>query len=126
MQLYHRLQSKSSLEAEALKKCGLYLKDRFFSFTRFDFFFQMKCDFLNIKKGTEFVDQYLERIKDSGDRLYAAGDLGCSFLASQNGLPTEFNVVKTIITGKKRTLSLKELRAQLKAEEARIIELKSQ
>ncbi|KAI5342844.1 hypothetical protein L3X38_010720 [Prunus dulcis] len=48
------------------------LRERFASITRASIF-QLKTDLQNIKKGSETVDQYLQKIKDVCDQLSAVG-----------------------------------------------------
>lgn len=69
------------------------LKDRFFTVTKASVF-RMKSELENIKKGSEPVSQYLQRIKDARDHLSAAGvsfDDDNIVILALNGLPPEFN-----------------------------------
>jgi len=52
----------------------IQLKDRFSTVTKARIF-QMKSELQNIKKGSEPVSHYLQKIKDARDHLFAAGVL---------------------------------------------------
>ncbi|CAN6710830.1 unnamed protein product [Malus baccata var. baccata] len=83
--------------------------------------YKMKIDLQNIKKWAESIDFYLQMIKDSRDQLAVIGvnmsdeDI---FIVALKGLPPEYNTIEAVIRGRKNLVSLKELRSQLKAEEA--------
>lgn len=81
----------------------------------------MKIDLQNIKKRPESIDMYLQRIKDRKDQLAAIwvviSDEDIAIIALR-GLPLKFNTIKAVIRVKENIL--KELRSQLKAEEATI------
>ncbi|KAM1762795.1 hypothetical protein ACFX12_005393 [Malus domestica] len=83
--------------------------------------FQMKSNLQTIKKGSDSITQYLQKIKEARDYLSAAG---VSFLDEDivilalNGLPAEYNTFRTVIRGRESVISLKEFRTQLLAEEA--------
>ncbi|KAM1079132.1 hypothetical protein ACFX2B_013731 [Malus domestica] len=83
--------------------------------------FQMKSNLQTIKKGSDSVAQYLQKIKEARDYLSAAGvyfvDEDIVILAL-NGLPPEYNTFRTVIRGRENVISLKEFRTQLLAEEA--------
>ncbi|XP_021815955.1 uncharacterized protein LOC110758400 [Prunus avium] len=100
------------------------LKERFADVSRASIF-QMKTDLQNIKKGSESIDQYFQRIKDAKDQLSTVGvdisDEDIVILALK-GLPSEYNTVKAVIRSKKKVVSLKDCRSQLKAEEATLEE----
>ncbi|KAM1885022.1 hypothetical protein ACFX14_037751 [Malus domestica] len=101
------------------------LRERFSNMTRTSIV-QMKIDLQNIKKGSEFVDLYLRRIKDCRDQLAAVGVLISDediVIVALKGLPYEFNTIKAVIRGRENLVSLKELRSQLKAEEATLDEV---
>ncbi|KAM1941073.1 hypothetical protein ACFX13_028698 [Malus domestica] len=101
------------------------LRERFSNMTRTSIV-QMKIDLQNIKKGSESIDLYLQRIKDCRDQLAAVGvhisdeDI---VIVALKGLPPEFNTIKAVIRGRENLVSLKELRSQLKAEEATLEEV---
>ncbi|XP_050151332.1 uncharacterized protein LOC126626150 [Malus sylvestris] len=81
----------------------------------------MKSNLQTIKKGSDSVAQYLQKIKEAKDYLSAAGvyfvDEDIVILAL-NGLPAEYNTFRTVIRGRESVISLKEFRSQLFAEEA--------
>ncbi|CAL8992417.1 unnamed protein product [Prunus brigantina] len=83
--------------------------------------FQMKSELQTIKKGSEPISQYLQRIKDARDHLSAAG---VSFedddivILALNGLPSDYNTFRCMVRGRENVLSLKDFRSQLIAEEA--------
>ncbi|CAN6717489.1 unnamed protein product [Malus baccata var. baccata] len=95
------------------------LKDNFSTVSRTSIF-QMKSDLQNIKKGSNTISQYLQRIKEARDYLSAAGvffeDEDIVILAL-NGLPPEYNTFQCVIRGREKVISLKEFRSQLLAEE---------
>ncbi|CAL8157377.1 unnamed protein product [Prunus armeniaca] len=96
------------------------LKDRFSTITKARIF-QMKSELQTIKKGSEPVSQYLQRIKDARDHLFAAE---VSFedddivILALNGLPSDYNTFRCMVRGRENVLSLKDFRSQLIAEEA--------
>ncbi|CAN6564867.1 unnamed protein product [Malus baccata var. baccata] len=96
------------------------LKDRFSTVTKASIF-QLKTELQNIKKGSDSVSQYFQRIKDVRDHLSAAGvffeDDDIVILALK-GLPVEYNTFRTVIRGRDNVISLKDFRSQLLAEEA--------
>jgi hypothetical protein len=95
--------------------------DRFSTVTKARIF-QMKSELQTIKKGSEPVSQYLQRIKDVRD-LSAAGvyfeDDDIVILAL-NGLSSDYNTFRCMVRGRDNVLSLKDFRSQLPAEEATI------
>jgi hypothetical protein len=96
--------------------------DRFSTVTKARIF-QMKSELQTIKKGSEPVSQYLQRIKDARDHLSAAGvyfeDDDIVILAL-NGLSSDYNTFRCMVRGRDNVLSLKDFRSQLPAEEATI------
>ncbi|CAN6705905.1 unnamed protein product [Malus baccata var. baccata] len=77
----------------------------------------------NIKKGSESVSVYLQKIKDARDHLAAAGvhfDDDDIIILALKGLPAEFNTFRCVIRGRDNTISLKDFRSQLLAEETTI------
>jgi len=105
----------------------IQLKDRFSTITK-ERNFQMKSELQNIKKGSEPVSHYLHKIKDARDHLFAAGvsfeDDDIVILAF-NGLPLDYNTFRCMIRGRDNTLSLKDFRSQLLAEEATLEQTQS-
>jgi len=98
----------------------IQLKDRFSTITKAHIF-QMKSELQTIKKGSDSVSQYLQKIKDAQDHLSAAGvyfeDDDIVILAL-NGLPSDYNTFRCMVRGRDNVLSLKDFRSQLLAEEA--------
>ncbi|KAM2593877.1 hypothetical protein TB1_042970 [Malus domestica] len=83
----------------------------------------MKTELQNIKKGSDSVSVYLQKIKDARDHRAAAGvhfgDDDIIILALK-GLSAEFNTFRCVIRGRENTISLKDFRSQLLAEETTI------
>jgi len=98
----------------------IQLKDRFSTITKARIF-QMKSELQTIKKGSDSVSQYLQRIKDARDHLSATGvyfeDDDIVILAL-NGLPSDYNTFRCMVRDRDNVLSLKDFRSQLLAEEA--------
>lgn len=98
------------------------LRYRFSTVTKASIF-QMKLKLQNIKKGSDSISQYLQRIKDVRDHLSAAGvsfkDDDIMILALK-GSPSKYNTFRTVIRGRENVFSLKDFRAQLLVEEATI------
>ncbi|KAM1058752.1 hypothetical protein ACFX2B_023357 [Malus domestica] len=85
--------------------------------------FQMKYELQNIKKGTDSISIYLQRIKEARDYLFAAGvqfDDDDIVILTLNGLSSEYNTLRSIIRGRENVISMKDLRSQLLAEEAMV------
>ncbi|KAM1099692.1 hypothetical protein ACFX15_006016 [Malus domestica] len=98
------------------------LKEQFSIVTRTTIF-QMKSALQNIKKGTDSISQYLQRIKEARDYLSAAGVTFADddiVILTLNGLSSEYNTLRSIIRGREHVISMKDLRSQLLAEEAMI------
>ncbi|KAM1049959.1 hypothetical protein TB2_031291 [Malus domestica] len=98
----------------------LNLTERFSAVTKATIF-QMKTELQNIKKGSESVSVYLQKIKDARDHLAAAGVLFDDediIILALKGLPSDFNTFRCVIRGWENGISLKDFRSQLLAEEA--------
>ncbi|KAM2587639.1 hypothetical protein TB1_044802 [Malus domestica] len=83
--------------------------------------FQMKVDLQNVKKGSDSVSLYLQRIKAARDYLAVAGVVFTDediVILALNGLPAEYNTFRCVVRGRESVISLKEFRTQLLAEEA--------
>ncbi|KAM1213986.1 hypothetical protein ACFX2I_005358 [Malus domestica] len=94
-----------------------HLKERFAHMSRTSIV-QLKIDLQNIKKGSESIDAYLQRIKECRDQLAIAGVVISDediVIVALRGLPTDYNTIKSVIRGRESLVSLKELRSQLKA-----------
>ena len=67
------------------------------------------------------MSQYLQRIKDARDHLFAVrvyfkdDDI---VILDLNGLPSDYNTFRCMVRGRDNMLSLKDFRSQLLAEEA--------
>ena len=83
----------------------------------------MKSELQNIKKGTDSISMYLQRIKEARDHLAAVGvhfDDDDIVILALKGLPAEYNTFHIVIRGRENVVSLKDFRAQLLAEEVTI------
>ncbi|KAM1351501.1 hypothetical protein ACFXTH_005260 [Malus domestica] len=101
-----------------------HLKERFAHMSRTSIV-QLKIDLQNIKKGSESIDAYLQRIKECRDQLAIAGVVISDediVIVALRGLPTDYNTIKSVIRGRESLVSLKELRSQLKADESTLEE----
>ncbi|KAM1278507.1 hypothetical protein TB2_030316 [Malus domestica] len=83
----------------------------------------MKVDLQNIKKGSDSVSMYLQRIKTARDFLATAGVIFADediVILALNGLPAEYNTFRCVIRGRENVISFKEFRSQLLAEEVTV------
>ncbi|CAN6724963.1 unnamed protein product [Malus baccata var. baccata] len=101
--------------------CDLWtrLKEQFSVVSRTSVF-QLKSNLQTIKKGTDYVSHYLQRIKEARDYLSAAGVVFADediVILALNGLPPEYNTFRSVIRGRENVISLQEFRVQLFAEE---------
>lgn len=72
----------------------------------------MKSEMQNIKKGTDSIYLYLQRIKKARDYLAAAGILFNDediVILTLNGLSSEYNTLWTIIRGGENVISIKDV-----------------
>ena len=95
------------------------LENRFSSFSR-SHVMNLKGELHNVKKGSESVDTYLQKIKVISDKLMAVG----IFLDDEEllhvaikGLPREFSAFRSAIRTRSTRLSFDELTTMLNAEE---------
>ncbi|CAN6675510.1 unnamed protein product [Malus baccata var. baccata] len=100
--------------------CDLWtrLKEQFSVVSRTSVF-QLKSNLQTIKKGTDSVSHYLQRIKEARDYLSAAGVVFADediVILALNGLPPEYNTFRSVIRGRENVISLQEFRVQLLAE----------
>ena len=98
------------------------LAERFSIVTRATIF-HMKIELQNIKKWSESVSVYLQKIKDARDHLPAAGvilDDDDIIILALKSLPAEFNTFICVIRGRENGISLKDFRSQLLAEDTTI------
>jgi histone deacetylase 1/2 len=83
----------------------------------------LKTEMQTLSKGSDSIEKYLHKVKITRDKLIAAGvripdeDLVLLIL---NGLPEEYNTVRTVIEGRVDSISIQDLRDQLLATETRI------
>ncbi|KAM2756431.1 hypothetical protein PS2_018299 [Malus domestica] len=101
------------------KELWTRLKDQFSTVTRTSIF-QLKSELQTIKKGNDSVTLYLQKIKEARDLLSAVGVFFYDddiVILTLNGLPVEFNTIRSMIKGRETMISLKDLRSQLLAEE---------
>ncbi|CAN6695551.1 unnamed protein product [Malus baccata var. baccata] len=76
----------------------------------------LKTELHTIKKGHESIEKYLLRLKSLKDQLLAAGERVSDndlIVAALAGLPSEYNMIKTVIVAQESSITLKEFRAQL-------------
>ncbi|CAN6719015.1 unnamed protein product [Malus baccata var. baccata] len=96
------------------------LKEQFSTVSKTSIF-QMKSNLQTIKKGSDSVTRYLQKIKEVKDYLSAVGvflnDDDIIILAL-NGLPPECNIFRTVVRGQESVMTIKEFRSQLLVEEA--------
>lgn len=95
------------------------LREQFSTVTRTSIF-QLKSELQTIKKGSDSITVYLQKIKEVRDLLSAASVFFYDddiVILTLNGLPAEFNTIRSVIKGRETVISLKDLRSQLLAEE---------
>ncbi|PRQ54145.1 putative RNA-directed DNA polymerase [Rosa chinensis] len=86
---------------------------------------QLKSNFYKLQKGSDSIDNYLDRVKIACDKLANVGihmtdeDIIVSILL---GLPSAYTTMKTIIRAKHNPISIQELRSLLLIAEAEIEE----
>ncbi|CAN6567966.1 unnamed protein product [Malus baccata var. baccata] len=76
----------------------------------------LKVELHTIQKGSDNVDKYLLRLKTIKDKLLAAGEKITDndiVIAALTGLPTDFDMIRTVILARDTPISLKEFMAQL-------------
>ncbi|KAM1692819.1 hypothetical protein ACFX2K_032390 [Malus domestica] len=111
-----------AISSTSARDLWVRLKEQFSIVTRAAIF-QMKSELQDIKKGTDSISQYLQRIKEARDYLVAVGvhfDDDDIVILTLNGLPSEYNTLRSIIRGRENVISMKDLRFQLLAEEAMV------
>ncbi|CAL2254172.1 unnamed protein product [Prunus armeniaca] len=80
----------------------------------------LKTEFQTVQKGGDSVERFLLRLKHLRDQLHAAGTKISDddfIIAALNGLPLEYDIIKTILIARDTPISLKDFRAQLLAAE---------
>lgn len=76
----------------------------------------LKTEFYTIKKGSDYIEKYLLRLKNLKDQLLSAGEVISDndlIVVALAGLPSEYNIIRTVIVARETPLTLKEFRAQL-------------
>ncbi|XP_050128477.1 uncharacterized protein LOC126605156 [Malus sylvestris] len=76
----------------------------------------LKAELHTIQKGDDSVDKYLLRLKVIKDKLVAAGEKVSDndiVIATLTGLPTDFDMIRTVFLVRETPITLKEFRAQL-------------
>lgn len=95
------------------------LKEQISTITRTSIF-QLKSELQTTKKGNDSVTLYFQKTKEARDLLFAASvffDDDDIVILTLNGLPGEFNTIRSVIRGRETVISLKDLRSQLLAKE---------
>ncbi|XP_068319588.1 uncharacterized protein [Pyrus communis] len=109
-----------AMRSTSSKDIWIRLQEQFLTVSKTSIF-QMKSNLQTIKKGSHFITQYLQKIKQARDDLSAAGVYFLNediVILALNGLQAEYNTFRTVIRGRENVISLKEFRTQLLAEEA--------
>ncbi|CAL8091507.1 unnamed protein product [Prunus armeniaca] len=78
----------------------------------------LKIEFQTVQKGGDSVERFLLRLKHLRDQLHDAGTKISDddfIIAALNGLPPEYDIIKTILIARDTPISLKDFRAQLLA-----------
>ncbi|KAB2602755.1 hypothetical protein D8674_003760 [Pyrus ussuriensis x Pyrus communis] len=98
------------------------LKERFSSMTKVSIF-QLKTELQNIKKRSDSISEYPQKIKDARDHLAAAGIIfedDDIIVLPLKGLTAEYNTFRCVIRGRENGISIKDFHSQLLAEKATI------
>lgn len=100
--------------------------ENIFSFISRSQVMNLKGEFHNVKKGSDFVDVYLQKIKVIRDKLMVVGVLLDDeelFHAAIKGLPKEFSAFKSTIWTRSTKLGFDELATMLNAKEESLNEV---
>ncbi|CAN6708179.1 unnamed protein product [Malus baccata var. baccata] len=84
------------------------LKDQFSTVTKASIF-QLKSELQTIKKGNDSITLYLQKIKEARDLLTAAVVIfedDDVVILTLNGLPAEYNTIRSVIRGRETVISL--------------------
>ncbi|XP_050120544.1 uncharacterized protein LOC126597757 [Malus sylvestris] len=84
---------------------------------------QLKTEFHTSQKGGETVDKFLLRLKGIREQFMSVGEKITDndyIIAVLTGLPTEFEMIKTVILARETPISMKDFRAQLLSAEGTI------
>ncbi|CAN6701059.1 unnamed protein product [Malus baccata var. baccata] len=104
-----------------------HLTDRYATVSR-ERINHLKTELHTIKKGVYSIEKYLLRIKHLKNQLLAAGESISDndlIIAALAGLPSEYNMIKTVIVARESVITLKEFRAQSLSAEKTIEEYNS-
>ncbi|CAL2260563.1 unnamed protein product [Prunus armeniaca] len=107
---------------KSAREAWLSLTDRYASVSRARIN-QLKTKFYTIHKGGDSIDKFLLRLKHIRDQLSTASiklfddDI---IIAALNGLPPEFDIIKTVLVARDTPISLKDFRAYLLTAEKNI------
>ncbi|CAL2270480.1 unnamed protein product [Prunus armeniaca] len=101
--------SKTSAEA------WTHLQDRYATVSRARVN-HLKTEFHTMHKGVDSIEKYLLRIKTTRDQLVAVGERIIDddvVITALNGLPEDYDMIRTVLLARDSTIGLKDLRAQL-------------
>lgn len=104
------------------RQAWLALQERFSAVSRVNIM-QLKTELQTMRKGSECIEKYLQRVKSARDQLSSVGvavpdeDV---IIVILNGLPDEYSIVRTVVEGRETPITLRDLRSQLLATERRI------
>ncbi|CAN6697149.1 unnamed protein product [Malus baccata var. baccata] len=76
----------------------------------------LKAELHTMQKGGDTIDKYLLRLKALKDQLQAAGEKvndNDLIIAALTGLPSDYDMIRTVILARDSPITLKEFRAQL-------------
>ncbi|KAB2605268.1 hypothetical protein D8674_004985 [Pyrus ussuriensis x Pyrus communis] len=91
------------------------LQDRYMSVSKASVN-HLKAELHTMQKGGDTIDKYLLRLKTIKDQLQAAGEKVSDndlIIAALTGLPSDYDMIRTVILAQDSTITLKEFRAQL-------------
>ncbi|KAL6269518.1 hypothetical protein ACE6H2_026429 [Prunus campanulata] len=109
------------------REAWLNLTDRYASVSRARIN-HLKTEMQTAQKGGDSIERFLLRLKHIRDQLHSAGVKISDddfVIAALNGLPPEYDIIKTVLIARDTSLSLKDFRAQLlvaeQTAEARVV-----
>ncbi|BBH06251.1 hypothetical protein Prudu_017841 [Prunus dulcis] len=108
-----------SLLIASLSRCLDQPSDRYASVSRARIN-HLKTELQTAQKGGDSIERFLLRLKHLRDQLNAAGIKISDddfIITALNGLPPEYDIIKTVLIARDTPLSLKDFRAQLLAAE---------
>ncbi|PRQ44692.1 putative RNA-directed DNA polymerase [Rosa chinensis] len=104
------------------RQAWIALQERFSAVSRVSIM-QLKTELQTLRKGSETIEKYLQRVKNARDQLLSVGvsipdeDI---IIVILNGLPDEYSTIRTVVEGRETPISLRDLRSQLLAAERRL------